>query len=195
MNPNTNKFEKLSEKLSPEKQLTALMDEAETKLKSLEEPRLLRPDGTPVPEHWSTFKVGENVVVNNYTFRVGYVGESTLLLEPVGPVVPLGPAERTEYLLKIVNGPAQGKERFFYEGEKILLGSGGETSRLLPGEFEPEGPWHAKLSAGGGGVQIEGLGKGVFVNGRKVTKGPLRERDRILVDSSTGTTFQFHKRT
>ena len=51
------------------------------------EPRLLRPDGSEVPEHWSVFQVGERVVIKNYTFKVAYIGEGTLLLEPAGPVL------------------------------------------------------------------------------------------------------------
>lgn len=51
--------------------------------------QLLRPDGTPVPKHWSTFQVGENVVIKDYTFKVAYIGESNILFEPVGPVTKL----------------------------------------------------------------------------------------------------------
>lgn len=48
---------------------------------------LVLPDGKPIPSHWAVFTVGEQVVVKGYTFRVAYIGESTLLLEPVGPYV------------------------------------------------------------------------------------------------------------
>lgn len=48
---------------------------------------LLRPNGEPVPKHWSVFRVGEDVVVKDYTFRVAYMNEGTLILEPVGPLV------------------------------------------------------------------------------------------------------------
>lgn len=46
MNPETNKFEPLLESFD----------------------QLLRPDGTPVPKHWSVFTAGEHVVVKDYTF-------------------------------------------------------------------------------------------------------------------------------
>lgn len=55
--------------------------------------RLLRPDGTPVPEHWSVFTVGEHVVVKGYTFKAAYLNETTIVLEPVGPVLVGGGAE------------------------------------------------------------------------------------------------------
>lgn len=49
--------------------------------------QLLRPNGEPVPEHWSTYKVDEEVVVKGYRWRVAHIGERHLLLEPVGPVL------------------------------------------------------------------------------------------------------------
>ena len=73
MNPETNRFEELKQDLA-EKLIQR-------------EPRLLRPDGSPVPEHWSIFTVDEHVNVKNYTFKVAYIGEQTLLLEPVGPIL------------------------------------------------------------------------------------------------------------
>lgn len=84
MNPNTNRLEPLTEEQREQadklKKALAYADQTRTD-------RLLRHDGTPVPEHWSIFKVGDHVVVNNYTFEVAHIGESHLLLEPVGPVV------------------------------------------------------------------------------------------------------------
>lgn len=66
MNPDTNSLEMLRKSL--------LSD-------------LVRPDGTPVPNHWSIYKVGESVVVKDYTWQVVHIGEKHMLLEPVGPVV------------------------------------------------------------------------------------------------------------
>lgn len=66
MNPDTNQFEALRELLDPT--LTA---------------RLVRPDGSPVPQHWTVLTVGEHVEVKGYTFKVGYINETTLILEPV----------------------------------------------------------------------------------------------------------------
>jgi hypothetical protein len=68
MNPNTNKFEPLLEAGAGLSQL-------------------LRPNGEPVPKHWTVFRVGELVEIKGYTFKVGYVGESAVLFEPVGPIV------------------------------------------------------------------------------------------------------------
>ncbi len=76
MNPDTNKFEPLSEshlnlnlKTTPERSF------------------LVRPDGTEVPKHWTQFQVGEAVVIKDYTFKVAYVGETSILFEPLGPAV------------------------------------------------------------------------------------------------------------
>jgi hypothetical protein len=74
MNPDTNRFEPLS---------PPSLDDLKKELDTM---RLLRPDGTPVPEHWSTFRVGEDVVIRGYTFRVAYIGETAILFEPVGPL-------------------------------------------------------------------------------------------------------------
>lgn len=96
MNPETNEFERLA-------QLDELRGEAEKRARGqLEEklrelqahadtqgntPQLYRPDGRSVPEHWSVFKVGEHIVIKNYTFKVAHIGESHILFEPVGPVL------------------------------------------------------------------------------------------------------------
>lgn len=79
MNPETNKFEML--------QLKEIKEELEGK--TVQTPvGLVRPDGSPVPKHWAVFKIDENIVIKNYTFKVAYISESTLLLEPVGiPII------------------------------------------------------------------------------------------------------------
>lgn len=85
MNPETNKFEPLHEADQDEmKRLTEQFGKLVEKNESL----LVRSDGSPVPRHWATFKVGEFVVIKGYTFRVGYIGESSLLFEPVKPSCP-----------------------------------------------------------------------------------------------------------
>ena len=45
---------------------------------------LLRPNGEPVPQHWTQFQIGQLVVIQNYTFKVAYIGETAILFEPVG---------------------------------------------------------------------------------------------------------------
>lgn len=67
MNPDTNKFETLTD-VSIEGKLN----------------QLLRPNGEPVPQHWSVFQLDELVVIKNYTFKVKYIGETAILFEPVG---------------------------------------------------------------------------------------------------------------
>ena len=47
---------------------------------------LFRPNGELVPKHWSVFRVGESVVLKDYTFKVAYIGETSILLEPLGVV-------------------------------------------------------------------------------------------------------------
>jgi len=84
MNPNTNRFEQLNEDPGPS------IEHLKQQLKNLspsDKGALLRPDGSPVPAHWSIYSIGELVMVKNYTFRVAYIGEQTLLLEPVAPVL------------------------------------------------------------------------------------------------------------
>lgn len=81
MNPDTNRFEVLTEELSK-------------KVKQLTVPyQLLRPNGEPVPRHWTQFQMDELVVIKNYTFRVKYIGESAILFEPVRPSDILGGEE------------------------------------------------------------------------------------------------------
>lgn len=84
MNPDTNKLEALTT-TTPEtaKQLVALMKEQAEALRS----ELVRPDGSPVPKHWTVFQQDETVVVKDYTFRVAHMNESCIVLEPVGPLV------------------------------------------------------------------------------------------------------------
>lgn len=77
VNPDTNKFEMLKE-TEETKQLEKVFREASN--------QLVRPNGEPVPKHWTQFQVGEHVVIKNYTFTVAYIGESVILFEPLGIV-------------------------------------------------------------------------------------------------------------
>jgi hypothetical protein len=85
MNPKTNRLERLH--VNPEAIQTRGPDLAAGEV-------LLRPDGSPVPAHWSVFREGEVITVKNYQFRVVYIGETSILLEPAGPVL-LGDVART----------------------------------------------------------------------------------------------------
>lgn len=80
MNPETNKFEMLKQ-IDEEK----FKDKFAKRITEEFDPTaFVRPNGEPVPKHWSVFKEGEELVVKNYTFRVAHIGEKHLLLEPVG---------------------------------------------------------------------------------------------------------------
>jgi hypothetical protein len=76
MNPETNKFEQLAQ-----------IDEHKEAALERAFSGLLRPNGKPIPKHWTILTVGQDVVVENYTFTVAHIGESHLLLEPKGPVI------------------------------------------------------------------------------------------------------------
>jgi len=80
MNPDTNKLEPLTT-ATPEmaKQLETL----EKQIKG----ELVRPNGEPVPKHWTVLKQGESVVIKDYTFKIAYMNEGCVLLEPVGPYI------------------------------------------------------------------------------------------------------------
>ena len=113
MNPKTGKLEKLNVCLDPK---TGMMVRAiAEELATIETPKempnkvehvsgapvppalamealfrhqtLLRPNGEPVPPHWVIFKVGEIVTLKNQTFKIGYLNEETLVLEPVSLVI------------------------------------------------------------------------------------------------------------
>lgn len=80
MNPETGKFEPL--KATDEKDGVGNFFR-----------QLLRLDGSPVPRHWAIFSVDELVTVKDTTFKVAYINESTLILEPVPIDTPLVPPE------------------------------------------------------------------------------------------------------
>lgn len=80
MNPETNRFENVG---TVEELTEALKKPYESILPG----QLVRPDGSPVPEHWSVFSAGEEIPIKGYVFRVAYIGETSILFEPVGPIV------------------------------------------------------------------------------------------------------------
>lgn len=94
MNPETNKFELLrtdSDRDEDHGDLRSVVtgDPYQTSVGVLtqmvrQQSLLLRPNGEPVPQHWTQFQIGECVVIKNYTFRVAYIGETAILFEPVG---------------------------------------------------------------------------------------------------------------
>ena len=88
MNPETNKFEMLDPIVKED-------DERLNKMYDKLCGGLVRPNGEPVPKHWSIFQVGQHYVINNYTFKCAYIGETSILFEPVG-VVEIGNGEKEE---------------------------------------------------------------------------------------------------
>lgn len=91
MNPETNKFEELTKTRTKEEidELYEQQRHLENMVQAMQDPAgaLYRPNGEPVPKHWSIFKDGEQVVLKDYTFKVAHIGESYMVLEPVGPVI------------------------------------------------------------------------------------------------------------
>ena len=111
MNPDTNRFEMLTEAEDDRigREIEGVLREKTSQLPATEHPtgmsdcmkrmmeneargiaamaRLVRPDGTPVPKHWTVFAQGELVAIKDYTFKVAYIGETSILFEPVGPVI------------------------------------------------------------------------------------------------------------
>lgn len=73
MNPETNRFEPLT----PE-----VIGKFEERLG-----KLLRPNGEAVPDHWTQFYLDELVAIKGYTFKVKYIGETSILFEPVAPII------------------------------------------------------------------------------------------------------------
>lgn len=108
MNPDTNRFEPLFETSLEEQarqqskqgpggaNFASILGLAEQRVKAglpltrkqgeAAATTLFRPDGQPVPETWTQFALGETVVIKGYTFKVAYIGETSILFEPLGPV-------------------------------------------------------------------------------------------------------------
>ena len=55
--------------------------------KKIDWPLLLKPNGEPVPKHQLILKEGEEIVIKDYTYKVAHVGESYLVIEPIGPII------------------------------------------------------------------------------------------------------------
>ena len=77
INPETNRIVKCE-----------VPDEAQAMyLKNLEGARsdIVNINGSPIPKHWTVLKEGELIVVKDYTFRVAYMNDAGVLLEPASP--------------------------------------------------------------------------------------------------------------
>lgn len=82
MNPYTHQLEQL---VSPEaaSTLADLRKAHDRMFAAATTAGLVRPDGSPVPRTWATLTVGEEIDVKGSTFRVAYMNEQTVVLEPV----------------------------------------------------------------------------------------------------------------
>jgi hypothetical protein len=90
MNPVSNRFESLFRELFRPGEGTSTGPARDVTQDVSQLPQLatlLRPNGEPVPQHWTQFHIDEVVTIKNYTFRVAYIGETAILFEPVGPVI------------------------------------------------------------------------------------------------------------
>lgn len=83
MNPDTGKFEPLAreEKRWSQPKTKRRRRRAD----QVNQPVMLRPDGTEVPASWDVFETGEVVEVKGTRFRIAYIGSDTILLESVKP--------------------------------------------------------------------------------------------------------------
>lgn len=87
MNPDTNKLEELKRDME-----TMNIDDFKSALNvlnvldKLSVTQLVRPNGKPVPPHWAIFTIDEQLIIKDYTFKIAYMNETTIVLEPVGPV-------------------------------------------------------------------------------------------------------------
>lgn len=90
MNPETNRFERLRPDTDQNEDPGVSENESLAGLRRLVQQQhssLVRPNGEPVPRHWTQFRLGELVEIKNYRFRVAYIGETTILFEPFAPVI------------------------------------------------------------------------------------------------------------
>lgn len=74
----------LSEAIESRRRVQDLRDSVlETQIAGI--PVIVKPDGKPFPHHKSILKEGDWIPIKGQSFRVAYVGETSVLLEPMGP--------------------------------------------------------------------------------------------------------------
>ncbi|MCK9567578.1 hypothetical protein M0R72_01350 [Candidatus Pacearchaeota archaeon] len=86
MNPDTNQLEALREVFENKSVADQLREQLIGIFDGDFQSALIRPDGSKVPKHWAIFQVGELVVLKDYTFKIAYMNDGTIILEPVGPI-------------------------------------------------------------------------------------------------------------
>ena len=90
MNPDTGKFEQLTES-----QIEGMT-------------QLVRPDGSPVPKTWKVFEHGETVAVKGTDFVVAHIGEAYIVLEPCQSSDPRSPEDQMKSRMEEMLGQLKG---------------------------------------------------------------------------------------
>jgi len=47
---------------------------------------IFKPNGKPVPAHWAAFQPNEMLTIKNHSFKVAYIGNDCMVLEPLGVI-------------------------------------------------------------------------------------------------------------
>lgn len=81
INPETNKIEPALKELFGEGQQFVPVLPGRSPLPG----QLVRPNGEPVPDHWPILAMDEEIVIKGYVFAIRYIGETSIVLEPVRP--------------------------------------------------------------------------------------------------------------
>jgi len=107
MNPETNRFEAVHPKDAEyEKQVAELVSEHNRRMRVMEGD-FVREDGSPVPENYPVFSVGEEFRLKGYRFKVKEIKPDEITFEPIGPM----PKTRTIVTTKKGKGRSQKKRK------------------------------------------------------------------------------------
>jgi pSer/pThr/pTyr-binding forkhead associated (FHA) protein len=100
------------------------------------------------------------------------------------PAAPPKGSLRTRLALRFISGKYQGGEFPIEENHPIVVGRSSDLDMVLVEEMVSRK--HARIELKDGKIQIEDLGStnGTFVNGERITKGSLKEGDRVLIGSN-----------
>jgi hypothetical protein len=82
MDPNSNRFKEIynqDDTKDCENQLSSIHKEID----KLNRSQLVTKDGDPIPDHWIIFQVDKVYEINGYSFKCKYIGETSILFEPV----------------------------------------------------------------------------------------------------------------
>jgi hypothetical protein len=114
MNPETNRFKAVHPKdVEYEKQVAELVSEHNRRLRVMEGD-FVREDGSPVPENYPVFSVGEEFRLKGYRFKVKEIKPDEITFEPVGPMS----KTRQDYRSKKSKGRSQKKVKSGSRGKR-----------------------------------------------------------------------------